>query len=196
MYSGKKIVATIEAKDDIVAPAGEGDAAARRQAIDRTTDRRLKRSKYLDEIVIATTVNDADHPLVDLANRLGVKYFRGSELDVLSRVLGAAQSVNADIINEVTGDCPLVDHALIDRGIEEFLPRHGGLDYLANFVTASFPVELMCRCFPTAVLTKVNELTQDPIDHTHVSYYIYDHPEHFRIYNWTAEGGIIGRICV
>lgn len=150
---------------------------------------RLKRSKYLDEIVIATTVNDADHPLVDLANRLGVKYFRGSELDVLSRVLGAAQSVNADIICEVTGDCPLVDHALIDRGIEEFFaPRHGGLDYLANFITASFPIGIDVQVFPTAVLAKVNELTQDPIDHTHVSYYIYNHPEHFRIYNWTAEG--------
>ena len=98
MYSGKKIVATIEARmTSSRLPGKVMLPLAGKPSTERLIER-LKRSKYLDEIVIATTVNDADHQLVDLANRLGVKYFRGSELDVLSRVLGAAQSVNADII--------------------------------------------------------------------------------------------------
>ena len=146
--------------------------------------KRLQKSTYLDGICLATTINAADDPLVALAQKLGVAYFRGSESDVLGRVLGAARSVNTEIIVEITGDCPFVDPVLVDRGIEEFFSRD--VDYAANNVTPTYPNGFDVQVFPTAILAEVDMLTQDSIDRTHVSYYIYMHPEKYRCYNWEA----------
>ena len=146
--------------------------------------RRLKRSNYLDKICLATTNNPADDAIAESAQKLGVAHFRGSEEDVLGRVLGAAQSLGADIIVEITGDCPFVDPALIDRGGEEFFSRD--VDYASNTISPTYPNGFDVQVFPTTVLAEVAALTNDPIDRTHVSYYIYRHPEHYRCYNWEA----------
>lgn len=146
--------------------------------------KRLKRSRYLDGICIATTNNATDDPIVALAERLGVSVFRGSETDVLGRVLGAAESVAADLIVEITGDCPFVDPALVDRGITEFFS--GEYDYAVNTLEASYANGFDVQVFPTRVLSEVATLTDDPIDRTHVSYYIYMHPEHYRLKSWVA----------
>jgi len=183
--NNKKIVATIEGRmtssrlhGKILMPL------AGKPALERLIER-LKRSKYLDEIVVATTINDSDDPVVKLAKRLGVKYFRGSEDDVLGRVFKAAKSVNGDIIVEVTGDCPLVDWRLIDRGIKEFFERK--VDYASNVIRLSYPIGFDVQVFPVAVLAEVNKLTDDPVERTHVSYYIYNHPEKYKLYNWQAD---------
>lgn len=146
--------------------------------------RRLQKSRYLDGICVATTVNPADDELEALTARLGVACFRGSELDVLDRVLRAAQSQGADIIVEITGDCPLMDPALVDRGIEEFFSRDA--DYSSNVDPATYPRGFDVQVFPTSVLADVASRTQDPIDRTHVSYYIYTHKDLYRCRNWEA----------
>jgi spore coat polysaccharide biosynthesis protein SpsF len=151
---------------------------------------RLKRSKYLDAICVATTTNPQDDPVITLAKKLGVGYFRGSESDVLGRVLGAAQSMSADIIVEITGDCPFEDPALIDRGIEEFFTHD--VDCATNLMKETFAIGFDVQVFPTKVLAEVDTLTQEPIDRTHVSYYIYQHPEKYRLHNWEADPDCYG----
>lgn len=141
---------------------------------------RLKRSS-VDEIVIATTERPTDDVLEKLAGELGVGCFRGSEDDVLGRVLGAAQSVNADLIVEITGDCPLLDPAVVDRVLNTF--KSNQVDYVSNTLKRTFPRGLDVQVFPTAVLAEVERLTQDPVDHEHVSLYIYEHPERYRLLN-------------
>lgn len=145
---------------------------------------RIKRSKYLDGVCIATTTNSADDVLAALAEKLGVRSYRGSENDVLGRVLGAARSCNADTIVEITGDCPFVDPALIDRGIEEFYTTE--VDYASNTLDTTYPNGFDVQVFPTRVLADVAMRTQDPMDRTHVSYYIYRHPKLYRLHRWDA----------
>lgn len=145
---------------------------------------RLKRSRKLDKIVVATTTNKDDDVLETLAAKLGVYCFRGSENDVLGRVLGAARSVSADIIVEITGDCPFVDPGLVDRAIMEYVESN--VDYASNTITSTFPNGFDVQVFSTKILAKVDALTQDPIDRVHVSYYIYQHPDIFKLHNWTA----------
>src|SRR4051812_43806198 len=70
---------------------------------------RLERCARAVEIVLAVTTNVADDPLVDLARRRGVRFYRGSEQDVLSRYAGAARESAADLVARVTSDCPLID---------------------------------------------------------------------------------------
>src|SRR3954470_10802095 len=123
---------------------------------------RLRRARTIDEIVIATTEDATSDPLQELAERLGIGCFRGSEDDVLARVLGAAQAYDAELIVELTGDCPLIDPALVDHLIERH--REGGADYTANVLDKTYPLGFAVQVFPTRVLAEVAELTDDPAD--------------------------------
>ena len=147
---------------------------------------RIQGSHYLDDVVVATTVNIEDGPIEDLCLRIGCQYYRGSEDDVLQRVLDAAHEKKADLIVEITGDCPLIDHRHIDHLID--LYYSGDYDYASNIIERSFPDGFDVQVFPTKVLEIVDQLTDDPIDRVHVSYYIYTHPERFKLVNWRAEG--------
>jgi len=159
---------------------------------------RISRARSIDEIVVATTINQADEPIIALCRKLGVKFFRGSENDVLDRVLKAAQSNGADLICELMGDSPLIDPAQIDKITKIHLADNN--DYTSNFypeqlVPAGFPIQI----FSTKTLEKVASLTDDPIDHVHVSCYIYHHPEIFKCGKVITDKDIIApdmRLCV
>lgn len=145
---------------------------------------RLRQVPELDGIVIATTADPSCQPIEDLAKRLGVGCFRGSEDDVLDRVLRSAQSAQADLIVELTGDCPLIDPDLVSEVIREFRSRD--VDYCANVLQRTHPRGMDVQVFPTKVLARVAELTNNPSDREHVSIYIYTHPEQFRLHNVTS----------
>ena len=142
---------------------------------------RLRRVRRADGIVVATTTDPADDPIAALAAEVEVGCFRGSEADVLDRVLRAAQSVGAERIVETTADCPLIDPDVIDRMIEAF--DAGAVDYCANVLAPTYPRGLDVQVFPVAVLADVARRTDDPADREHVSLYIYEHPERYRLLN-------------
>lgn len=185
-YTGRpnKIVATIEARMTSTRLPGKVLMPfVGKPALVHLIER-LKRSQYLDEICIATTTNAIDEPIVALAHELGVSCFRGSEQDVLGRVLGAARSVSADTLVQITGDCPMMDHRVVDRGIETFFAHD--VDYVSNSLSQSYPGGFDVQIFPVIILAEVDQLTQDPVDRTHVSYYVYQHPEKYRLHNFEA----------
>lgn len=142
---------------------------------------RLKRSKLLDGIVVATTTDASDDVIEALCSKLGVGCFRGSMEDVLDRVLRAAQSVDADVIVEITGDCPLTDPGIVDQAVEFFLKNK--YDYVSNVLKLTYPLGIAVQVFPVKVLEEVSRLTQDPADREHVSLYIYEHPERYSLHN-------------
>lgn len=147
---------------------------------------RLKNVRLLDDIVVATTVKKEDDVIERLSKKLGVGCFRGSEKDVLKRVLKTAKRVQADLIIEVLGDCPLIDPQLVEKGIKIFLK--GDYDYLNNALERSFPNGLDFQIYPVKVLEEVNRLTDDPLDREHVTLYIYSHPERYKIKILRASG--------
>jgi spore coat polysaccharide biosynthesis protein SpsF len=146
---------------------------------------RLRRARTLDGIVVATTDGEADQPIADLAERLGVGCFRGSEDDVLGRVLGAARAYGADVIVETTGDCPLHEPALIDKVVSDF--RMGGADFVSNILPYSTPRGTDCRVFTTDALDEIDRTSDDPADHEHVSLHFWEHPEKYRLRNVVTE---------
>jgi len=142
---------------------------------------RLKRATMLDQIIVATTNNLTDDVVESLTQKLGIGCFRGSEEDVLSRVLGAAHAFNAGVIVEITGDCPLIDPIVVDRVIRTYNEKR--FAYVSNNLKRTYPRGLDTQVFSTKVLEEVASRTQDPIDHEHVSLYIYEHPETFTLFN-------------
>ena len=132
---------------------------------------RLKKSKLIDEIIVATTINEADNGIVDLCNKLKIKYFRGSEPDVLMRVLEAHKSVKSDLIVELTGDCPLIDPIVVDKIITKYL--NSDFDYVSNSHVRSYPDGFDAQVFSYELLKQVSSLTNDQYDRENVSSFIY-----------------------
>ena len=146
---------------------------------------RLQYARTIDGIVVATTVNASDDPIVKLADELEVGCFRGSEEDVLSRVLGVARHYRADVIVETTGDCPLIDPAIVDKVVSDY--RIGGADFVSNTLEYSTPIGTDVRVFSTDSLAEIDGVSQDPADREHVSLYYWEHPEKYRLRNVKTE---------
>lgn len=186
MTKGRNIVATIEARmastrlpGKIMLPfVGKPDLEMMIE--------RVKRASLLDEIVVATTTNPKDDAIVKLCQRLHVAYYRGSEEDVLKRLVEAGQSVNADIIVETTSDCPVIDWHHVDHLVNLFFS--GKYDYVSNIIERSFPRGFDVQVFPLSVLEKIEKTAEDYSYREHPTFYIYTHPKEFRLKNWKAEG--------
>lgn len=182
--SGPRICATIEARMTSSRLPGKVLADCVGKPILELMVERLKRVPSLDGIVIATTINREDDPVADLAARLGVACFRGSEHDVLDRVLKAAQASGIDIIVETTGDCPCIDPDVIESCIAAY--RTAGVDYVSNVIERTYPVGMDTQVFATDLLSDVANRTDDATDREHVSRYIYHHPERYSLKNVVA----------
>ena len=131
---------------------------------------RLARAMEVNEIMVATSVDPRNQPLADHVNALGYKCYRGSENDVLDRYLQAAKSADADVLVRITGDCPLVDPALVDVVISQF--KAGNVDYFSNTAPPTFPDGLDIEVFTLAALEKAAQETKKPFDHEHVTPYL------------------------
>ncbi|MBL1198520.1 MAG: acylneuraminate cytidylyltransferase [Nostoc sp. GBBB01] len=142
---------------------------------------RLKRVKLADEIVIATTKNTKDLPIVELCDRLLIPYFRGSEEDVLARYYHTAKEHRADVVVRVTSDCPLIDPQLIDKVIQFYIEDK--YDYVSNSLERSYPRGMDTEVFSFLALHQAFvEATAQP-DREHVTPFIYMHPERYRLGN-------------
>jgi glutamate-1-semialdehyde 2,1-aminomutase len=131
---------------------------------------RLAMAKRVDQIVLATSTDERNMPLIAHVQNLGYLCVRGSENDVLQRYLDAATEVDADVLVRITGDCPLVDPVLVDRAIYEFLMQ--SVDYLSNSSPATFPDGLDIEVFTIDALKRAALESEDPFDHEHVTPYL------------------------
>ena len=140
--------------------------------------RRVSKCSLIDEIVLATTENALDDAIEELSNKIGVKCFRGSEEDVLGRVLGAAKSVDADIIVELHGDCPFVDPDIISQVVTLYLNNQ--CDYAKNFEPSSYLDGLDVQAFSVDLLDEANRLGLTQEDREHVSWYFRKRPDVYK----------------
>jgi spore coat polysaccharide biosynthesis protein SpsF len=149
---------------------------------------RVKRVPQIQEVILATTVNKTDDPIESLAQKMGVGCFRGSEEDVLSRVLGAAKKFKADIIVELTGDCPLIDPEIISQVIDCYL--RNDCDYASTGNPISYPAGMDTQVYPVAILERADVEGLTPEDREHVSWYIVHNPDKFRLLTIVAPPGL------
>jgi spore coat polysaccharide biosynthesis protein SpsF len=138
---------------------------------------RVRGSYLISDIVVATTESSLE--IVRLADAMNCGVFVGSEDDVLGRVLGAAREYDADIIVELTGDCPLIDPAMIDKVVADYLL--GGADFVWNNTPYGAPRGMDVRVFSTDALARVDKLTDDPVDREHVSLYFWENLDRFLV---------------
>jgi len=145
--------------------------------------RRLERSKLIDKIVVATTQNREDVPILRLCKKIGVDVFVGSEEDVLDRYYKAAKQHGATVIVRITADCPLIDPRIMDRVIRYYLENKGKFDFVSTNHPATFPDGLDTEVLSFEALEKAWRNAKKPYEREHVTPYIWDQPEKFRIGN-------------
>lgn len=131
---------------------------------------RLSRAQELDQIIVATSIDPRNAPLAEHVGALGYACERGSEQDVLDRYLQAARAHQATVVVRITGDCPLVDPALVDEAVRRF--RAAGVDYLSNVAPPTYPDGLDIEVFTLAALERAARETTAAHDHEHVTPYL------------------------
>lgn len=146
---------------------------------------RVRRSKTIDEIIVATTSNENDDPIADLCKRLSIKVYRGSEDDVLARYFKAATVYHADIIVRLTSDCPLIDPEVIDQVVTFYLKNTDKFDYVSNTLKRTYPRGLDTEVLPYRVLKEADHLADKKPYREHVTLYVYRHPEIYRLGNYS-----------
>jgi len=174
-----RVIASIEARMGSTRLPGKVLADVCGQPALTRLVRRLRRSRAINGIILATTASSKDDPLEQWARNEGLPCHRGSEDDVLQRVVDAHQSLRTDVIVEVTGDCILLDPQLIDMGIETFLQND--CDVVTTVRKETFPQGMDVQVFRFRDLDHVARTVADSAVREHVSLYFYEHPERFRI---------------
>lgn len=144
---------------------------------------RLRRVEPADGIVIATTTNHTDEPIVELCHRLNVPVTRGSEDDVLTRYYEAATLHAADVVVRVTSDCPVIDPNVVARVIRFYLERRESFDYVSNGLKRTFPRGMDVEVLSYRALREAYAEAVERSEREHVTPFIYHHPERYRLAN-------------
>jgi len=128
---------------------------------------RLKKSKRLDEIVVATTTEHSDNALTGFLEAKKISVVRGARDDVLGRYVKAAKIMKAGVVVRITGDCPLVDCELVDDLVADY--QKGGADYVSNIDPPSFPDGLDVEVFSFEALLKADAKAKEKYQREHVT---------------------------
>lgn len=143
---------------------------------------RTRRARRVNQVVVATTVDPADEPIVFLCQERGYPWWRGHPYDVLDRFYQAARHFKADIVVRVTADCPLIDPDLIDATVEALLREKA--DFAANRLPPpwqrTYPIGLDVEVCTFAALERAWREAQAPHHREHVMPYLYEVPGRFR----------------
>jgi glutamate-1-semialdehyde 2,1-aminomutase len=131
---------------------------------------RLSKAEELDQIIVATSIDVRNQPLVEHVQKLGYACEQGSENDVLDRFVQAAKKHQADVVVRITGDCPLVDPDLVDEVIRRF--RVACVDYFSNIQPPTYPNGLDVEVFTLKALEQASRETNKPFDREHVAPYL------------------------
>ncbi|MBA4416972.1 MAG: cytidylyltransferase [Syntrophus sp. (in: bacteria)] len=140
---------------------------------------RVLQAKKTDQLVIATSTDPNDNGLEALCREINAPCYRGSLNDVLDRFYKAAQFWKPKHIVRTTGDCPLIDPEIIDAVIAFYL--NGNYDYVSNALEPTFPDGLDIEIFRFSVLEEVWKEALLPSQREHVTPFIYQQPDRYRI---------------
>jgi spore coat polysaccharide biosynthesis protein SpsF len=179
-----KIVAIIEARTGSSRLPGKVLLECNNKSMIERLLIRLQSVDLFDDIIVATTNNSLDNRFVELLNSLGIKYFRGDEENVFDRVIKCAEFTGAQVIVEISGDCPIIDPKIVTEMIKLFLSTD--VDYLSNCEISTYPLGMAVEIISLEALKKSYSMTTSKLDREHVTLHIRKNPSIFKVLNVTA----------
>lgn len=137
---------------------------------------RAKAIQGVSAVILATGKGAENTPLADIAADCGVKIFRGSESDVLERYYMAASETDCDYVIRITGDNPLTDHVSAASAL-----KHAYKTAADHCTTTGIPLGTGVEVIKKSALEKAYNEGVEPHHREHVTPYIKEHPEIFKI---------------
>ena len=131
-------------------------------------------SQFKDNIIIATTNDGTEKPIIELCQSMGIRSFQGDRDNVLERYYQAATyygAVDSDIIVRQTSDCPLIDPVITHKTIETY--QNGLYDYVSAGTVSGFPRGMDTEVFSYALLREAFQKAEEPYEKEHVTPYFY-----------------------
>ncbi|MFA7682065.1 MAG: glycosyltransferase family protein [Candidatus Peribacteraceae bacterium] len=147
---------------------------------------RVQRAEKLGGIIVATPESTENDVIEELCQSYKIPCFRGSEDDVLGRMLGALEDQNADIGVQIYGDGYLIDPAIIDHCIETYL-KEQSYDLVGNDLKHTFPSGQFVEAFSVSALRNSANRTQDPAVREHGTLFVRQHPDLYALNNIEAQ---------
>ena len=148
---------------------------------------RVQRSKYVDEVMVVTSIESENLPLIKLCTELGVRVGVGSENDVLDRYYQTAKLIKPQFIIRLTADCPCIDPELIDEAIDQM----NDVDYM-GMISQTFADGLDIQIISYDALEKSWKEAIHSFEREHVTQYVIRHPEIFKIQDFKSKDGYFG----
>ena len=139
----------------------------------------LSYSTHIDKKIIATTINKIDDEIENFAKLQNITFFRGNPLNVLDRYYRCAKFFNLETIVRISGDAPLIDPSIVDKTIEYY--KKNNFDYVSNFFNRSYPIGTEIEIFSFKTLEKCWMNAKKSSEKEHVTPFIYNNPELFKI---------------
>ena len=173
-----KIVATIEGRLNSKRLPGKLIMPLGKSNILDFLIKRLKKVKSIDEIIVATTKKKIDDKLVDIAKKNKIKFYRGSNSNVLKRVYEAAKNLKAEAVVQVSGDSPLTDYEMIKKWIKIFKKKKP--DILSEF-WGNLPSGITAPIIKIDALKKSLDKNKNKKDLEHVTKFIFSNPKIFNV---------------
>jgi spore coat polysaccharide biosynthesis protein SpsF len=149
---------------------------------------RVRSASRPSEIVVATSTDPSDDPIVELCRRTRTRVYRGDATDLLDRHYRAALECHADAVVKIPSDCPLIDPAVIDRVLDAFVACAGDADYVGNLHPPSWPDGQDVEAMSLAALDTAWREATRPFEREHTTPFLWERPERFRIVNVTWDG--------
>jgi spore coat polysaccharide biosynthesis protein SpsF len=140
---------------------------------------RVKESKLIDKIIVATSIEQSDDAIAALCEKLAIPCFRGNLNDVLDRFYQTAKSFPSNHIVRLTGDCPLIEAKIIDQVIKIHIKQ--AADYTSNCYTPCLPDGLDVEVFTNKALAQSWQQAKKPSEREHVTQFIRNHNESFKL---------------
>ncbi len=146
---------------------------------------RLKFSRRVDKFLVATSTLPEDDPIVDLLRDNGYQVFRGHHLDVLDRIYKASSLYGADFVVRITADNPLTDIGYMDEAV--LIAVLSKADYVG---IVGLPIGMACEVVSFRALKEAYLEAKAPYQREHVTPYINENPDRFKVVYIKAEEGL------
>ncbi len=144
---------------------------------------RVRAATLAGTVVVATTTDLADDPIVHLCEATGLPVFRGDPDDLLDRHYQAALAHNATAVVKIPSDCPLIDPAVIDLVLGHYLEQAAEVDFVSNLHPATYPDGNDVEVMNLPTLEAAWRESTRKMEREHTTPYIWEHPERFRMSN-------------
>lgn len=158
----------------------------------------LKSLSLCDEkqrLIVATSVEKTDAPIVEYCECHSQAVFRGPLGDVARRFLNVMEAYRLDAFVRICGDSPLIDHRIVDHAIGLF--RDNDYDLVTNVMPRTFPKGQSVEVLKADVFRSAYASFSDPEEKEHVTKHFYNHRDRFRIHNFSAQEDWSGcNLCV